>query len=208
MLDYLDHYRLTRRPGAVYQYSNLGYGLLALALERAAGGSWERLVERDICRPLGMPDTRIHLARDQRARQARGYNARGEPAPYELPSWPAFKGAGALRSTLDDMLVYLRFNLGLLRSNLGALLPDLHREWRRGRKPSTGVGLGWQTSPLPGSRWRVVVKNGQTAGFHCWVGFVRESKTGVVLMANQVHKQVFDQAGREILLFLNRRFTW
>lgn len=204
MLRFLNHYRLTRKPGSRYEYSNLGYGLLAYALERATGRNWEQLVERRIGRPLGMKDTRIHLTADQRSRLAQGYRTRGEPAPYDMPTWPAFNGAGALRSTLADMVIYLRFNLGLLRSDLNGLLPDLHREWRPGPQRESGVGLAWQTVLIPGSGRKLIMKNGGTLGFHCWIGFVPETRTGVVLMVNQAHERVFDQAGRDILLFLNR----
>jgi CubicO group peptidase (beta-lactamase class C family) len=204
MLGYLNLYQLRRAPGARYEYSNLGFGLLAYALEQVGQDVWEHLVVREICSPLRMADTRIHLRPAQLDRLAQGYNANGDPAPYDLRSWPAFNGAGALRSTLDDLLKYLQFNMGLVKTDLNVLLDDLHKEWHEGARPGTGVGLAWQMFPIKGSNRKYIVKNGQTAGFHCWIGFVEESKTGVVVIVNQAAREVFDKLGHDILIFLNR----
>lgn len=41
-------------PGTVVQYSNVGFGLLALAAERAAGQSFASLIRREVFAPLGI----------------------------------------------------------------------------------------------------------------------------------------------------------
>jgi CubicO group peptidase (beta-lactamase class C family) len=105
---------------------------------------------------------------------------------------PSFRGR---RITLLDLATHTS---GLPRSL------DLHRPWRPGPKEGTGVGLAWQTFPTPGFRPKPVTKNGGTLGFHCWVGFVPQTRTGVVLMVNQGRMGVFDRAGLDILRFLNR----
>jgi CubicO group peptidase (beta-lactamase class C family) len=100
--------RLRRRPGERVKYSNLGPGLLGHALARAAGQPYEQLVRERICRPLGMPDTVITSTGEQTARLATGHTRRGRPTPpFELP---ALAGAGALRSTVTDLLRFLGRN--------------------------------------------------------------------------------------------------
>lgn len=42
------------QPGSAVRYSNVGYGLLALAVERAAGQPFERLLDRLVFEPLGI----------------------------------------------------------------------------------------------------------------------------------------------------------
>src|SRR5262249_46487845 len=41
MLSYLNRYKLPRAPGARFEYSNLGFGLLAYALEQVGQDAWE-----------------------------------------------------------------------------------------------------------------------------------------------------------------------
>ena len=64
-----------------------------------------------------------------------------------MPTWPAFNGAGALASTLADMLEWAQFNLGLTDSPLNNLLPELHQP-RYPFGEDEAVGLAWQIRPL------------------------------------------------------------
>ncbi len=204
MYRYLNDYHLTRPPGTQYEYSNTGFALLAHALTRVAGVAYEPLIEREISAKLGMADTRITLTRDEERRFAQGYNARGWPAPVNLRSWPAFIGAGALRSTPNDMMRYLRFNLGILQTDLNGLLPLLQKKWHMAMRPGTGVGLAWQMAPLqPGSDRTMLAKNGGTAGFHSHIACVKETQTGVVMLANTAVKGSVDRAAVRILRVLN-----
>lgn len=76
--------------------SNLGYGLLRQILSEAAGKSYEDLVVEQVCRPLGMHDTRIMLRDADRARLAERHDDDGN----RTPGWDfaSLAGAGTLRS--------------------------------------------------------------------------------------------------------------
>src|SRR5204862_286223 len=69
---FLSKHRLGRSPGERYEYSNLGGALLGIALAHRERTSYEELVMRRICRPLGMADTRIELTQSMKARRAPG----------------------------------------------------------------------------------------------------------------------------------------
>lgn len=185
MYKFTNSYKLTRAPGTRFEYSNWGFALLAHALMRATGRDYEQLVEGDICLPLGLIDTRIDLTEDELAREAQGYSPAGMPRPHDNPTWPAFNGAGALRSTMDDMMRYLGYNLGRANSTLNNLLPDLQRRWHAGGMPGTFVGLAWQMMPMRGTEHTIIWKNGAASGFFSYIGFVRETGTGVVVIANR-----------------------
>src|SRR6185503_11305288 len=122
---FLGNYRLTRPPGQQYAYSNLGYALLARAMVRRLGASEDQLYARIITGPLGLHDTAIDLTSAQHARLAQGFRANGRPAPELGPGFPAMNGAGAVRSTLNDMMRYLDFELGRVDVPLRSLLPAL-----------------------------------------------------------------------------------
>ncbi|HKD66760.1 MAG TPA: serine hydrolase [Candidatus Binataceae bacterium] len=186
MYQLLDGYQLKRPPGQQFEYSNWGFALLAHALTRAAGSRYyQPLVERDICLPLGMTDTRVELTPAEIPRRAQGYRKDGFLARFEMPTWPAFNGAGALRSTMNDMLRYLAFNMGLTSSGLASLLPTLQRRWHPTMRAGGYVGLAWQMMPLRGTGLTVIWKDGGTLGFSSFIAFVRETGTGVVVLVNQ-----------------------
>lgn len=194
-------YRLTRAPGETFEYSNWGFALLAQALVRATGQNYEQLVEREICAPLGMADTRIELTQDETARKAQGYGRDGRPRPDDPPAWPAFYGAGALHSTMNDMMRYLAYNMGQMNTPLDSILPDLQKHWHAGGSPDTYVGLAWQMVPMRATDRTIIWKNGAVSGFFSYIGFVKETATGVVVIANR--KTRVGRIGAQILRMLN-----
>jgi len=197
----LGAYRLRRPPGERFEYSNWGFALLAHAIERASGEDYQSLVEREICAPLGMIDTRIDLTPAEMARQAQGYSPEGIARPHDNVTWPAFNGAGALRSTMDDLMRYLAFNLGRAKTPLDILLPDLHKRWHRGGREGSAVGLAWQMAPIRGTKLTVVWKNGAVSGFFSYIGFVAKTGTGVIVLANR--RVAVGRIGMQVLRTLN-----
>jgi CubicO group peptidase (beta-lactamase class C family) len=172
--------RLRGEPGARPRYSNLGYGLLGQVLGVRAGLSYEQLVEERICRPLELADTRVSVPAAALARFAQGYDRRGRPVPH----WdlPALAGAGALRSSVADLLAFLRLQLGhgdpaLVRA---AALTQPARSHFRG----VAVGLGWTRLPLRGTGYEVLFQNGATGGFRSFAGFVPAAATAVAVLSN------------------------
>ena len=120
LYDFLSHYQLTRDPGEKYEYSNLAVGLLGHALALKAGIGYEELLRRRIFDPLGMTSTSITLSEAQKKRLAPGYNDQLKP----VKNWDltVLAGAGAIRSTANDMLKFVAANLDLTDSPLRAAM--------------------------------------------------------------------------------------
>src|SRR5262249_33324469 len=165
MYKMLNAFELSRAPGERFEYSNWGFALLAHAIMRATAQDYQHLVETQICAPLGLTDTRIELTSDELTRQAQGYGPEGRARPHDNPTWPAFNGAGALRSTMDDMMRYLAYNMGRANTPLDTLLSELQRRWHVGGRPGTFVGLAWQMIPMRGTDHVIIWKNGAASGF-------------------------------------------
>ena len=202
MFAFLASYRLPRAPGTQFEYSNLGVALLAHALAQATGTPWPQMVQQEITARLGMPDTRLKLDDEERARLAIGYNRAGQRAKENMPTWPAFNGAGALFSTASDMQRFLAWNMGEIKGALpNGLLDELHKSRFALPRPGAGVGLAWQIAPL-GPGLSVVWKNGGTLGYSSYIGFVPGARSGIVLLANSAHCPV-TRAGYQILATLN-----
>ena len=99
--DYLSTAKLDREGPFPSSYSNLGMGLLGDLLAEINHLSWEDLVAEKITKPLGMKDTVVVLGESQAKRLAPPY--RGN-SPNHSWSFQALAGAGALRSTAEDLL--------------------------------------------------------------------------------------------------------
>jgi serine-type D-Ala-D-Ala carboxypeptidase/endopeptidase len=177
---FLSGYELPRDVGAAYEYSNLGVGLLGHALALKAGMSYEELVRRRILAPLGMRETAIMLTPAMRAHLAPGHDDEG----HVVPNWdlPTLAGAGALRSTTADMLVYLMANLDSTAKPLGRVLQQTHGGRQATDNPNLRIGLAWHILSRPVGN--LVWHNGGTGGYRTFTGFDPVRRIGVVVLSN------------------------
>ena len=177
LMAFLSSHTLTRPVGALVEYSNLGAGLLGHALAVQAGADYETLVTRRVLEPLGMSDTAIVLSPSARDRLASGHGLSLEP----VPNWdlPALAGAGALRSTANDLLAFLEANLGLRESRLAAAVRATHESRRPFEPPSMDIGLGWLIHTEHGREihWHGGGPGGSRAVAGC-------DRVGVVVLSN------------------------
>jgi CubicO group peptidase (beta-lactamase class C family) len=170
---------LASKPGERYAYSNLGMALLGHALARRAGVSYEAAVHEQICKPLGMNDTQITLAAPLRSRFAQGHNL--DCRPVSAWDFPTLPGAGAMRSTVNDLLRFVAANLGLYPTRLAAAIEATHVP-RHKANDSLSIALAWHLDTKKGTVWH----NGETGGFHSFVSFQKDRKVGVVVLCNTV----------------------
>ncbi|MEJ7810699.1 MAG: serine hydrolase [Gemmatimonadaceae bacterium] len=180
MYEFLSGYTLPRDIGSRYEYSNLGMGLLGHALARRAGKSYEALVTERILQPLGMSDTRVTLTPAMRARLTPGHDMAGKPvANWDLPT---LAGAGALRSTVNDMLTFLAANVATGAGPLSMVMPQARLSRHPTDNPNLSIGLAWHLLKGPGRE--IVWHNGGTGGYHSFIAFDPAARTGVVVLSN------------------------
>jgi CubicO group peptidase (beta-lactamase class C family) len=196
LYDFLSGYTLTRDIGSKYEYSNLGVGLLGHALARRAGMSYEALVRTRILEPLAMKSTAITLSDAQKARLAAGYDATGARAEnWDLPT---LAGAGALRSTANDLLTFLAAELGVVKSPLAAAMAAQLVPRRPTGQPGLEIALGWHVSKTPAGQ-EIVWHNGGTGGYRTFIGFDRAKQAAVVVLSNMSTSGGVDDIGRHLL---------
>ena len=123
LYQFLSGCTLPRDPGSELEYSNLGAGLLGHLLAYRAGMNYESLIGSRITEPLGMLDTGIALSSSMRQRMATGHN----PTLTPVANWdfPTLAGAGALRSSANDMLTFLEAFLGYKESPLAPAMKSM-----------------------------------------------------------------------------------
>lgn len=203
---YLSRYQPKRssRAEEVVRYSNLGAGLLGNVLAGRLGMTYEEAVKTKVCLPLGMNDTTITLSSEQRSRLAPPHKSSGKRAQnWDLP---ALAGAGALRSTADDLLAFFAATMGVtetpLTRALQACLPLQVRQashpsrWERWLSRSNrrttgseihfeGTGLGWFRARFGENDSLLFLHDGATGGYRASAGFIQDLGAGVVALSNR-----------------------
>lgn len=177
---FLATYSLPRDPGAKYEYSNLGVALLGYSLGQHAGSSYDMLLKEQIFIPFGMNSSAVTTDADMQGRLAQGHDATGNA----VGSWHlnVFAGAGAIRSTAEDMLRYLKANMGLTPSTLYPAMQLAQTARAPGPNPDARIGLIWMTQHHPDGD--VIWHNGMTGGYASFVGFTTDRRHGVVILTN------------------------
>lgn len=186
---------LTRNIGEAYEYSNFGVGLLGHILELRAGLEYETLVQQRITGPLDMPSTGIELPPALAARLARGHDQGRRP----VRNWTlaALAGAGALRSTANDLLRFTAAELGLFETPLKRAMSAQLRPRRPVDAKGMTTALGWFILTTPAGE--IAFHNGSTAGYQCFLGINQGRRTGVVVLANTFTMSGFGDIGFHLL---------
>ncbi|HEY0796117.1 MAG TPA: serine hydrolase domain-containing protein [Acidisarcina sp.] len=180
LYEFLSGYQLTRDIGLEYEYSNLGGGLLGHALALRAGMDYEELVKSRICTPLGMSSTAITLTPAMKARFATGHNA--DLTSAENWDLPTLAGAGALRSSANDILKFLSANLGQTKSPLAPAMASMLAVRRPTNIPTMQIALGWRVTTRDGRE--IAWHNGLTGGYRSYMGYDGNAGVGVVVLSN------------------------
>jgi CubicO group peptidase (beta-lactamase class C family) len=114
---------LNFKPGTRFLYSNSGYFLLGLIVERASGKPLSKYAKEKILTPLGMKHSHFH---DQLGmivfRRAEGYKKKSRHNFLQDRSRFALVGSGGLYSTTEDIL---RWDNNFYNNRLGKGDPQL-----------------------------------------------------------------------------------
>jgi len=182
-------------PGTEYLYSNIGYAMLGLAVERAVGRPFTAFVAERTFVPLGMTRTAFEPTEALRRDLARGYSRRGREGPYssgvadrELDGRGYKVPNGAILSSVNDLAKFVAWELG--HGPEGVLGRDRQQaNYRRvysatnGRGElalSSGYGLGFQAQRRGDIVW--LGHGGSTAGYHASALFSRAGQVGVIVL--------------------------
>jgi beta-lactamase class C len=200
-------------PGKQDIYSNSGFVLLALALQRRFDTPYAQLLQTRLLAPLGMTSTvlpvprgtaRGQLAGEFRRRAVQGYNADGkpvgEPGNEQGPfNWP---GTGQMYSSPRDMARFLAANLGALgeQPELQAAMA-LAQEGVFQVNPRFTQGLAWQR--VKNDDLLIVDKNGGLNNTATYVGMIPQHRLGIVILSN-CGGEPATRIGRQIMLALTR----
>jgi serine-type D-Ala-D-Ala carboxypeptidase/endopeptidase len=192
---WLPGYQLPWAPGTITAYSNVGFDLLADALETAAGKSYPDLLRARVTEPFGMKDTTFTPTFEQCARLMIGSGLGG---PASCVDTHATNGSGGLYSTANDMALWLHHNIAD-KDGAFALYHAIYRLRQTmpaaigfdEASPMAGLGLGWVMMAAQGTQPMVLAKSGGGAGFMSYVAFAPGRGIGVFLAVSRVDFPMF-----------------
>jgi len=169
------------------RYSNLGMALLAYALQHRGGASYEGLLTRYVRTGLGL--RQVYLQVPPAAARRLAVPHRGSEA-MPLIQLHAFAPAGGLKTTLPDLLGFLRAHLRPRSARARWVAAHtLQNQLPPGSDP---VGLGWGIYTMAGQT--VYFHVGGTYGSSSIVVLVPARQIGVALLANTATDQLTGQA--------------
>jgi CubicO group peptidase (beta-lactamase class C family) len=156
--------KLITLPGEEYNYSNIGYNLLAIIIEKITEGKYETFYYENIFEPAGLTDTGYRLPKRAANRVAINYGADqtvyqrlfsieakslsvGNPFQHlKLKEGPRFniEGAGGMSSTAGDLFRwYMALNSNLILSDKSKNQLFLPHNESLDKKSKSHYGYGW-----------------------------------------------------------------
>jgi len=186
-----DYGILVSPPGARFQYSNLGYGLLGGAIAQASEKSYGVFMQEAVSAPLGMDSTCVGVIGLGQKAHAVKYGSSGAVVPHSRSSCQA---ASAIYGSAHDLIRFALFQLqtplrdqspiisqtGLGRMHQPSAETGPTRPWEQ---QGSGYGLGWHIGVIP-EGLRVVQHSGGSLGVATSLALVPEQDLAVVVLAN------------------------
>lgn len=188
--------------GARFSYSNVGYSLLAMIVEKVSGKTYEQFMYEELWRPAGMEMTgysRPAFSKDKIAIGYKDSEVWGRPNEREwagdAPYWH-LKGNGGVLSTTEDMY---KWHLALLSDKVlskEAKRKYYHPQLRPGENENPYYAYGWDILKTP--RNTIVTRhNGTNRVFYADMHRFIDEGAAIILLSNKAH-QDFTGVARSI----------
>jgi CubicO group peptidase (beta-lactamase class C family) len=169
-------------PGTQWRYSNSGYALLALIVEKVSGQTFARFLHDNLFVPAGMKSTVAYeKGLSTIAHRAYGYSGAvgfSAPNPWRRTDQSltsAVLGDGGIYSSIDDLARWIAW---LDRNSL-----DRDATTPHAKTPDASYGYGWFIGEKRGHR--AIWHTGETIGFRNAVLRLPDEKLTVIILTNR-----------------------
>ncbi len=137
--NYLQKITLDTIPGTKYRYSNVGANLMAHILETVYEKSFISLLNEIVLDKAGMINTKMNLSEEESSVLVNGYDDQDNLMPH-LPLGNTLWGAdGGLKSTMPDLVKYIKFQLESNDPAVNESRKKLYQE-----DPTEWIGYFWR----------------------------------------------------------------
>jgi CubicO group peptidase (beta-lactamase class C family) len=176
--------RLELSPGAGWSYSNLGYGILAFALERATGRSLELLLRSRVFEPLELGSTSFAPTAEMRSSLAVPYRDDDPQIATEPWRMGSLAGAGGLYASLEDLLRFAAAEVSAPAVLRPAYARARRVHWRFESGNLGGYGLGRFVVDSRSIGARLVWHGGDIDGYAATLMAAPREGVAIVVLTN------------------------
>ncbi len=178
LLTYYAHY-VPQVSETEFSYSHTNYALLEIILEEVTGSTYDDLIRNYLFSKLGMDHSFVTFK--ERKEIVQGYNrAQRKVDPWNFPS---FAGAEGVKSSAQDLIEYIKGQIGISGTEMDQVLPEyLVIEGPTSYNDKISIGNGWHI--LEQGKYPIWTHTGTTSGHSAFLAFIKETKTGVVILSN------------------------
>ena len=196
-------------PGTVAAYSNYGASLAGYIVERVSGRPFNRYVDENIFKPLGMTLSTFDqpLPGSLAARMSKGYGVASDaPKPFEVVG-PG--PAGSLTSTATDMARFMTAHLqegqyGAARILRPETVRQMHSRLYELNPAANGMAYGFYEQSRNGHR--IIGHGGDTEAFHTSLHLIPDANLGFFVSYNSAGMGKAEPRGQLWSAFLSRYF--
>lgn len=188
-------------PGAQYRYSNSGYAVLAMVVEKVSGKSFAEFLRENIFMPLGMANTvAFEHGISTVKHRAMGYREENGAFAFKDQSLTsAVLGDGGIYSSIEDLF---KWDQALYSERL-VKRETLQQAFSKGvlnDGQTIDYGFGWRIGDYRGHAR--VQHIGSTSGFRNVIQRYPEDKFTVIILTNRAEPEVAELANQLTDLFL------
>lgn len=166
-----------------YRYSNSGYAVLAMVIERVSGKTFQDFLAEEIFKKLSMTHSTVYSKDKLIKNRAFGYKLKDSIYEKRDQSiWSAILGDGGIYSSVSD---YAKWDKALYNETLVSkdLLDDAFSNWdENGKTDESGYGFGWQIDMKNSKKY--LFHGGSSSGFLNTTLRIPSEKITVAIFSN------------------------
>jgi CubicO group peptidase (beta-lactamase class C family) len=190
LLSQLRNEYLCFKPGSAFKYSNIGYRLLGMIIEKVTGERFEDYLEKEVFKPLGLNNFLFEYAADMAPHMSKGHNEDTETSRVDNED----KSASGLFSTLKDLTAFLKFLSSKATQLPGGMNNDKIIDLIVKNADPT-IDTFYDSKNIYSSGWylnsyqfngihTVLSSSGNFNGFSTAITYLPEERLGIVLLTN------------------------
>jgi CubicO group peptidase (beta-lactamase class C family) len=179
-------------PPGTYDYSNVGFSLLAAIVEKVSGQDYEKYLSEKILKPAGMHQTGYALPAWDKSRMAIGYEGSKrwgttfEKSRYDKGVTWHLKGNGGIHSTTKDMHLWYVALSGNSILNAAAKEKYFAEHVKIGDGQEF-YGYGWSVQRNE-AKEKVIAHNGGNGYFMATMAMIPERRFDIIVSTNDAVK--------------------
>jgi CubicO group peptidase (beta-lactamase class C family) len=176
------------KPWRKWKYSNLALSLAGYIVEEASGVAYEKYVEENIFKPLGMTNTYINDVPEDHPRLAKGYNRRLPDCTRGTSPYTSSRGINPAANMATTVLDLAKFAMLQFREDeddpvlTGETLREMHRVHWLAPTWDAGWGLGFNILRIGGKTY--IGHGGSVPGYRTTLRICVEDRVAVIVFTN------------------------